>query len=33
MSASIAIQVLPKVDSDQEVCRIVDQVIEYIKSR
>ena len=31
MSASIAIQVLPKVDSDQEVCRIVDQVIEYIK--
>ena len=32
MSASIAIQVLPKVDRDQEVCRIVDQVIEYIKS-
>ena len=32
MSASIAIQVLPQVDSDAEVCRIVDQVIAYIKS-
>lgn len=30
MSASIAIQVLPQVDSDQEVCRIVDEVIAYI---
>ncbi len=32
MSASIAIQVLPKVDSDQEICRIVDEVIAYIAS-
>lgn len=32
MEASVAIQVLPKVDSDQEVCRIVDEVIDYIKS-
>ena len=32
MSASIAIQVLPRVDSDQEVCRIVDEVIAYIQS-
>lgn len=32
MSASIAIQVLPGVDSDKEVCRIVDEVIAYIKS-
>lgn len=31
MSASIAIQVLPAVDSDKEVCRIVDEVIAYIK--
>ena len=31
MSASIAIQVLPDVDSDQEVCRIVDEVIAYIQ--
>jgi uncharacterized protein YqgV (UPF0045/DUF77 family) len=30
MSASIAIQVLPQVDSDKEVCRIVDEVIAYI---
>ena len=30
MSASIAIQILPKVDSDAEVCRIVDEVIAYI---
>lgn len=30
MSASIAIQVLPKVDTDAEVCRIVDDVIAYI---
>ena len=30
MSASIAIQILPKVDTDQEVCRIVDDVIAYI---
>lgn len=32
MKASIAIQVLPKVDSDAEVVRIVDEVIDYIKS-
>lgn len=30
MSASVAIQVLPAVDSDKEVCRIVDEVIAYI---
>ena len=32
MNASIAIQVLPKVDSDAEVVRIVDEVIAYIKN-
>ena len=32
MSASIAIQVLPKVETDTEVCRIVDDVIAYIQS-
>lgn len=32
MSASIAIQILPAVGSDAEVCRIVDEVIAYIKS-
>ncbi|MBQ8857031.1 MAG: thiamine-binding protein [Lachnospiraceae bacterium] len=32
MNASVAIQVLPKVDSDEEVIRIVDAVIDYIKS-
>lgn len=32
MSASIAIQILPKVESDQETCRIVDDVIAYIQS-
>ncbi len=32
MSASIAIQILPKVDTDTEVCRIVDEVIAYIQS-
>ena len=31
MSASIAIQILPKVDTDEEVCRIVDEVIAYIQ--
>ena len=30
MSASIAIQILPKVDTDADVCRIVDDVIAYI---
>ena len=32
MSASIVIQVLPKVDTDAEVVRIVDDVIAYIQS-
>ena len=32
MSASIAIQVLPAVADDAELCRIVDEVIAYIHS-
>lgn len=32
MKANVAIQVLPHVESDQEVIRIVDEVIAYIKS-
>lgn len=32
MNASVAIQVLPKVDSTAELVRIVDEVIAYIKS-
>ena len=32
MKASVAIQVLPQVDSDEELIRIVDEVIDYIKS-
>lgn len=32
MNASVAIQVLPHVNSDEEVIRIVDEVIAYIKS-
>lgn len=32
MNASIAIQVLPKVSDTKEVVRIVDTVIDYIKS-
>lgn len=32
MNASVAIQVLPKVNSDDETIRIVDVVIDYIKS-
>ena len=32
MNASVAIQVLPSVTSDDEVIRIVDEVIDYIKS-
>lgn len=32
MKASVAIQVLPKVDSEDEMIRIVDEVIAYIKS-
>ncbi|MBR5539510.1 MAG: thiamine-binding protein [Clostridia bacterium] len=32
MKASIAIQVLPKVESESELIRIVDEVIAFIKS-
>ena len=32
MNASVAIQVLPKVEGDEEVIRVVDEVIDYIKS-
>ncbi|HHW45742.1 MAG TPA: thiamine-binding protein [Clostridiales bacterium] len=32
MNASVAIQVLPSVQGSDEVIRIVDKVIEYIKS-
>lgn len=32
MKASVAIQVLPHVSSNEEVIRIVDEVIAYIKS-
>ncbi len=32
MNASVAIQVLPSVLEDEEVVRIVDEVIDYIKS-
>ena len=32
MNASVAIQVLPKADSDDELIRIVDEVIDYIQS-
>ena len=32
MNASVAIQVLPNVNSDEEVIRIVDEAIAYIKS-
>ena len=32
MSASVAIQVLPNVQDDDEVIRIVDEVIDYIES-
>ena len=32
MKASIAIQVLPQVDDEEELVRIVDEVIAYIKS-
>ena len=32
MSASIAIQVLPEAPDDQELCRIVDEVIAYIRA-
>lgn len=32
MSASVAIQILPKVETDAEVVRVVDDVIAYIQS-
>lgn len=32
MSASVAIQVLPATENNQETCRIVDEVISYIAS-
>ena len=32
MNASVAIQVLPKTNDDNEVIRIVDEVIAYIRS-
>ena len=32
MNASVAIQVLPEVNTDEEVVSIVDEVIAYIKS-
>lgn len=32
MNANVAIQVLPKADNDEELIRIVDEVIAYIKS-
>lgn len=32
MNASVAIQVLPKCQNDEELIRIVDEVIDYIKS-
>ena len=33
MNASIAIQVLPAVSDDRELCRIVDEVIDYLKNK
>ena len=32
MNASVGIQVVPKVTSDEEVIRIVDAILDYIKS-
>ena len=32
MNASVAIQTLPEVKNDEELIRIVDEVIAYIKS-
>ncbi len=32
MQASVAIQVLPAAENDEELIRIVDEVIDYIKS-
>ena len=33
MKASIALQVLPTVTDNDEICRIVDKCIEYIKAQ
>lgn len=33
MNASVAIQILPGVDGDEEIVRVVDEVIAYIKSK
>ena len=32
MKASVAIQVLPAMENDRELCRVVDAVIDYIRS-
>ena len=32
MKASVAIQSLPQADNDQELVRMVDEVIDYIRS-
>ena len=32
MNASVAIQTLPQADNDEELIRIVDEVIAYIRS-
>ena len=32
MNANVAIQVLPDVHTDEEIIRVVDEVIDYIKS-
>lgn len=32
MNASVAIQTLPEAKNDEELIRIVDEVIDYIKS-
>ncbi|HHZ02121.1 MAG TPA: thiamine-binding protein [Tissierellia bacterium] len=32
MEASVAIQVLPQVEGNEEVVRVVDSIIDYIKS-
>ena len=32
MNANLAIQILPKVQGDEEVCRVVDEVIAYIEA-
>jgi uncharacterized protein YqgV (UPF0045/DUF77 family) len=33
MEASVAIQVLPEAPNDDELCRIVDEVIDYIATQ